>query len=82
LGGNTWTLYVGNNGHNATYSFVRHGNETSGTVDLLGLLKYLERTGGYFSNPTLSSIQYGWEITGTGDRQENFTMNNYSASTS
>jgi hypothetical protein len=82
LDGSTWTLYVGNNGHNPTYSFVRQGNETSGTVDLLGLLKYLEKTGGYFSNPTLSSIQYGWEITGTGDRQENFTMNNYSASTS
>jgi Cellulose binding domain/Glycosyl hydrolase family 12 len=82
LDGNTWTLYVGNNGHNPTYSFVRQGNETSGTVDLLGLLKYLENTGGYFSNPTLSSIQYGWEITGTGNVPTNFTMNDYSASTS
>ena len=82
LGDNTWTLYVGDNGHNPTYSFVRHGNETSGTVDILGLLKYLENTGGYFSNPVLSSIQYGWEITGTGNVQQNFTMNDYSASTS
>jgi Cellulose binding domain/Glycosyl hydrolase family 12 len=82
LDGNTWTLYVGNNGHNPTYSFVRQGNETSGTVDLLGLLKYLENTGGYFANPTLSSIQYGWEITGTGNEPTNFTMNDYSASTS
>ncbi|HEX4790755.1 MAG TPA: cellulose binding domain-containing protein [Actinospica sp.] len=82
LGGSTWTLYVGNNGHNPTYSFVRQGNETSGTVDLLSLLKYLEKTGGYFSNATLSSIQYGWEITGTDDVQKNFTMNNYSSSIS
>jgi hypothetical protein len=82
LDGTTWTLYVGDNGRNPTYSFVRQGNETSGTVDILGLLKYLENTGGYFSNPVLSSIQYGWEISGTGDAPTNFTMNGYSASTS
>jgi hypothetical protein len=79
LGGSNWTLYVGDNGHNPTYSFVRHGNETSGTVDILSLLKYLENTGGYFSNPVLSSIQYGWEISGTDDVQKNFTMDDYSA---
>jgi hypothetical protein len=79
LGGGTWTLWVGDNGHNPTYSFVRHGNETSGTVDILSLLKYLENTGGYFSDPMLSSIQYGWEIAGTGDVRKDFTMNDYSA---
>jgi hypothetical protein len=82
LDGNTWTLYAGNNGSNPTYSFVRSGNETSGTVNLLDLLKYLENTKGYFSNPTLSTIQYGWEISGTNNVQENFTINNYSASAS
>ena len=82
LDGNTWTLYVGSNGHNPTYSFLRQGNETSGTVDVLGLLKYLENTGGYFSNPVLSSIQYGWEIDSTDNVQKNFTINDYSASTS
>jgi Cellulose binding domain/Glycosyl hydrolase family 12 len=82
LDGNTWTLYAGNNGSNPTYSFVRSGNESSGTVNLLDLLKYLENTKGYFSNPTLSTIQYGWEISGTNNVQENFTINNYSASAS
>ncbi len=82
LDGNTWTLYAGNNGSNPTYSFVRSGNETSGTVNILDLLKYLENTKGYFSNPTLSTIQYGWEISGTNSVQENFTINNYSASAS
>jgi hypothetical protein len=82
LDGNTWTLYVGDNGTNPTYSFVRSANENSGTVDLLDLLKYLENTGGYFSNPTLSTIQYGWEISGTNNAQENFTVNSYSASAS
>lgn len=81
LGHDTWTLYVGDNGHNPTYSFVRQGNETSGTVDILGLLKYL-RSSGYFSNPVLSSIQYGWEVSSTGDVQKDFTMNSFSAGTS
>lgn len=82
LDGNTWTLYAGSNGSNPTYSFVRSGNESSGTVNLLDLLKYLENTKKYFSNPTLSTVQYGWEISGTGNTQLNFTMNSYSASTS
>ena len=82
LDGNTWTLYAGNNGTNPTYSFVRSGNETSGTVNLLNLLKYLQNTKAYFSNATLSTIQYGWEISGTNNAQENFTMNSYSASAS
>lgn len=82
LDGNTWTLFAGNNGSNPTYSFVRSGNETSGTVNILDLLKYLENTKGYFSNPTLSTIQYGWEISGTGNVQQDFTINNYSASAS
>jgi hypothetical protein len=80
LDGNTWTLYSGSNGSNPTYSFVRSGNESSGTVNILDLLKYLENTKGYYSNPTLSTVQYGWEISGTGNAQENFTVNNYSVS--
>jgi hypothetical protein len=82
LDGNTWTLYAGSNGSNPTYSFVRHGNESSGSVNLLDLLKYLENTKKYFSSPTLSTVQYGWEISGTGNTQENFTMNSYSVSNS
>lgn len=78
LAGSTWSLYAGSNGSNPTYSLVRSGNETSGTVNLLSLLKYLENTKGYFANPTLSTVQYGWEITSTNNVQENFTINSYS----
>jgi len=81
LAGSTWSLYAGNNGSNPTYSLVRSGNESSGTVNLLDLLKYLENTKGYFSNPTLSTVQYGWEITSTNDAQEDFTINSYSVTT-
>jgi hypothetical protein len=81
LDGNTWTLYAGNNGSNPTYSFVRSSNESAGTINLLDLLKYLENTKKYFSNPTLSTVQYGWEITSTNNVQEDFTINSYSVTT-
>jgi len=82
LNGNTWTVYVGSNGSNPVYSFVRTSNETSGSVNILGILKWMENTKGYFSNPMLSTIQYGFEISGTGNLQENFTITGYSASAS
>jgi hypothetical protein len=82
LDGNTWTVYVGNNGSNPVYSFVRTSNETSGSVNILDLLEWMENTKGYFSDPTLSTVQFGFEISGTGDAQEDFTVNSYSASAS
>jgi hypothetical protein len=82
LDGNTWTVYVGNNGSNPVYSFKRTSNETSGSVNILDILKWMQNTKGYVSNPTLSTIQYGFEISGTGNVQQNFTINSYSASAS
>ena len=82
LNGNTWTVYVGNNGSNPVYSFVRTSNESSGSVNILGLLDWMQNTKGYFSNPTLSTVQFGFEISGTGDVQEDFTVNSYSTSVS
>jgi len=63
-------------------SGVRSGSESSGSVNLLDMLKYLENTKGYFSNPTLPTVQYGWEISSTGNTQLDFTINSYSVSTS
>ncbi len=80
IDGNTWTVYAGSNGSNPTYSFKRTSNESSGSVNLLDLLKWLENTRHYYSNPTLSTIQYGFEISGTNSSTQNFTINSYSAS--
>jgi hypothetical protein len=82
LDGNSWSVYVGNNGSNPTYSFKRTSNENSGTVNLLDLLKWLQNTRHYYSNPTLSRVQYGFEISNTAGRQETFTINSYSVSAS
>jgi hypothetical protein len=75
--GATWDLYAGGNGANPAYSFVREGNAASGSVDLLSLLKYLENTKHYYSNPTLSQVQYGWEICGTTGSSEHYTIDNF-----
>lgn len=78
LDGANWTLYSGNVGH-PVYSFVRSGNTTSGTVSILPFLTYLQNTKHYYWNPTLSYIQYGFEITSTNNTGENFVINSYSA---
>ena len=80
IDGNTWSVYVGNNGRNPTYSFKRTSNENSGTVNLLDLLKWLQNTRHYYNNPTLSQVQYGFEISGTGGHQETFAITSYSVS--
>ena len=82
LDGNTWAVYVGNNGSNNVYSFKRSSNETSGSVNIRDLLDWLQNTKGYFSNATLSTVQFGFEISGTGNTQEDFTTSSYSTSIS
>ncbi|HEY3871943.1 MAG TPA: hypothetical protein VGM10_26510 [Actinocrinis sp.] len=80
LNGNTWDVYTGSNGSNPVYSFVRTSNETSGSVNILGLLDWMQNTKHFVSNPTLSTVQYGFEISGTGGVQLDYTVNSYSAS--
>jgi hypothetical protein len=79
LGGHTWTVYVGNNGNNDVYSFLRTSDSTSGTVNILSILKWLKDTKGYVSNFTVGDVQLGWEITSS-SAGLNFTANSYSVS--
>jgi len=80
IDGNTWAVYAGSNGSNPTYSFKRTSNENSGSVNLLDLLKWLQNTRHYYNNPTLSQVQYGFEISGTNNTRETFAVTNYSVS--
>jgi hypothetical protein len=80
IGGNTWTVYADSNGSNQTYSFKRTSNENAGTVNLLDLLKWLQNSRHYYNNPPLSQVQYGFEISDTGGRQETFAITGYSVS--
>jgi hypothetical protein len=52
-------------------------SETSGTVDILAVLKWVQ-SHGYASNITIGQIDAGWEICSTGGSPETFTVSRYS----
>jgi len=81
LGGHTWTVYKGNNGSNDVFSFVRTSNSSSGTVDVLPILKWIKDTKGWFGNVTIGDFQFGFEITSSSGGL-NFTVNSESVSSS
>jgi hypothetical protein len=76
--GATWDLY--DNG--STMSFVRRGNASSGTVDLLAALTYLEHRGDLVAGDVLWQVNFGWEICSTAGAPETFRMSSYSLASS
>jgi hypothetical protein len=80
VGGHTWDVFRGSNGSNQVFSFVRQGNVTSGSVDILAVLRWLQARG-WFGNVTLGQVQFGFEITSSSGGL-NFVTNSYSASAS
>jgi hypothetical protein len=76
VGGHTWTVYKGSNGANAVFSFVRNGNTSAGTVDILAISKWIQAKG-WFGNVTLGNVQFGYEITSSSGGL-NFVTNSYS----
>ncbi|MGW2571198.1 glycoside hydrolase family 12 protein [Streptomyces sp. NPDC001537] len=81
LGGHSWTVYKGTNGSNDVFSFVRSSNSTSGTVDILPILKWIKDTKGWFGNVTIGDVQFGFEITSSSGGL-NFIVNSESVSSS
>ncbi|MCX5424029.1 hypothetical protein [Streptomyces sp. NBC_00078] len=81
LGGHTWTVYKGSNGSNDVFSFVRTSNSSSGTVDVLPILKWIKDTKGWFGDVTMGDFQFGFEITSSSGGL-NFTVNNATVSSS
>ncbi|MEU6257511.1 hypothetical protein [Streptomyces sp. NPDC047043] len=81
LGGHTWTVYKGNNGSNDVFSFVRTSNSTSGTVNVLPILKWIKDTKGWFGNVTIGDLQFGFEITSSSGGLD-FAVNSESVSSS
>jgi hypothetical protein len=76
IGGSYWNVYRGSNGTNPVFSFVRTSNETSGSVDIKGTFNWLSSRG-WLSGATLSTVQFGWEVSSTYNAGENFIVNNY-----
>jgi hypothetical protein len=53
-------------------------NEQSGSVDILGMLKWMMAHGYLSGSSNLTSIGYGFEIASTGGANENFQVSSYS----
>ncbi|MEV6419485.1 hypothetical protein [Streptomyces sp. NPDC051662] len=79
LGGHTWNVYKGNNGGNEVFSFLRTSDSTSGTVDILPILRWIKNTKGWWGNETIGDVQFGYEITSSSGGLD-FTTNSFSVS--
>jgi hypothetical protein len=73
-----WHLCTGNGGKSLVWKLgaadgAKEQSESSGTVDLLPMLKYLERKGYLPANAKWTAISMGWEIASTGGKNETFS---------
>jgi hypothetical protein len=55
-------------------------NESSGSVDLLSMLTWMENNGYLPKNSTVTDLSYGFEICSTGGKPENFSVSRFSIS--
>lgn len=63
LGGHSWEVYNGSNGHNNVYSFLRDGHSSAGTVDILPILDWITEQGWMTEEEVIGDVQFGYEIT-------------------
>lgn len=76
IGGRTYNVYKGSNGSNAVFSFLMTSKTNSATVDIKSILLWINSKG-WYSNPVLTKIQFGWEIISTPSGGANYGVNNY-----
>lgn len=77
LGGHGWDVYRGSNGHNNVYSFLRHGDSTSGWLDILPILDWITGQGWMSQDDVIGDVQFGYEITSSAGGLE-FTTHHFS----
>jgi hypothetical protein len=76
LGGGTWDVWwVSSSGYLA---FVSTATMTSGTVDLLALLKYATTNGWLPASSVVSQLTFGIEVCSTDGKDATWTISNYS----
>ncbi|MFG2809556.1 glycoside hydrolase family 12 protein [Streptomyces massasporeus] len=81
LGGHAWNVFKGTNGANEVFSFIRTSNSSSGTVNILPILKWIKDTKKWMGNETIGDVQFGYEVTSSSGGL-NFTTNNLTVSSS
>ncbi|MFG2545408.1 hypothetical protein ACGFOM_23490 [Streptomyces sp. NPDC048594] len=79
LGGHSWNVYKGSNGANEVFSFLRTSDSSSGTVDILPILKWIKDTKGWMGDETIGDVQFGYEITSSAGGLD-FTTNKLTVS--
>jgi hypothetical protein len=74
LGGHTWNVY-----HRAgsTISFLRTSNTTSGTVDILALIKWAKDTQGWIGDGNVTDVEFGFEVFDTSGATSTFKCTNF-----
>ncbi|MFF5966377.1 hypothetical protein ACFY64_22100 [Streptomyces collinus] len=81
LGGHSWNVFKGTNGANEVFSFIRTSNSSSGTVNILPILKWIKDTKKWMGNETIGDVQFGYEVTSSSGGLD-FTTNNLTVSSS
>lgn len=76
VGGHTWNIYRGSNGHNQVYSFIRTSNTNSGWVDVAAVVRWI-RDRGWFGDVTIGDVQFGYEITSSAGGRD-YVTNSFS----
>jgi hypothetical protein len=81
--GTKYRVYQGAGGNGPCTWLVREGNAPSCTTHLKAIISWVTQTfkGGNYSgpaNPTVDTIEFGWEIWGTGGQPANFSCSHYS----
>jgi hypothetical protein len=79
FGGQDWTLYQYGDGE-LIWSLGKPGafaQQSSGTVNLLALLRWLQKNGYAAADATIGELDFGWEICSTGGVHETFTVSKY-----
>jgi len=76
IGGHNWNVYREVSSDNVV-SFLRTSNSMKGSVNLGTMLNWA-RTKGWYADGTIGNNAFGFEISGTGSKQVNFTCHSMS----
>lgn len=77
IGGKAYDVYSRWNGSNAVFSFLARSKTNATSVDIKSVLQWINSKG-WYSNPTLSKVQFGWELITTPSGGGNYQVNSYS----
>ncbi|GHH86991.1 glycoside hydrolase family 12 protein [Streptomyces capitiformicae] len=86
LGGHNWNVFKGrvyrsDGTYWDVFSFLRTADSTSGTVQILPVLKWIKDTKGWMGNETIGDVQFGFEVTSSSGGLD-FVTNNLTVSSS